>query len=142
MGLLASAAPGPMPALSADPTLSIDDVSKAEGNSGDTSFTFTVTLSARWAAPVSVNYATADGSTSPATAGSDYTAASGALTFLPGQTSKAVTIKVKGDTAVEPDETFVVTLSGPQGATLGKAQGIGTIQNDDGGPPPPCRSTT
>ena len=78
---------------------------------------------------MTVNYATANGT---ALAGSDYTAASGTLTFAPGQTSKTVTVNVTGDTAVEPNETFVVNLSAPSGATLFDGQGLGTILNDDG----------
>ena len=78
---------------------------------------------------MTVNYATANGT---ALAGSDYTAASGTLTFAPGQTSKTVTVNVTGDTVVEPNETFVVNLSAPTGATLFDGQGLGTILNDDG----------
>ena len=84
-----------------------------EGNAGTTAATFTVTLSAAATFPVTVNYATANGT---ATAGSDYTAASGTLTFAPGQTSKPITVTVNGDTAVEPNETFFVNLSAPTNA--------------------------
>ncbi|HYE63971.1 MAG TPA: Calx-beta domain-containing protein, partial [Pyrinomonadaceae bacterium] len=71
---------------------------------------------------------TADGT---AAAGSDYEAASGTLTFAPGETSKGITVVVNGDTAVEPDETFTVNLSDPTNATISDAQGTGTITNDD-----------
>lgn len=111
------------------PTLSINDVSLAEGNAGQTAFVFTVSLSA--AAPaggVSVNYATADGT---ATAGSDYTAASGTLTIPEGSTTATLTVQVNGDTDSEPDETFFVNLSDATGASIGDAQGLGTILNDD-----------
>ncbi len=111
------------------PTLSINSVSQAEGNSGPTDFTFTVTLSSAASANVTVNWTTADGT---ATAGSDYTAGSGTLTFSPGELTKTLTVSVNGDTTVEPDETFFVNLSNPSSnATLAQAQGTGTILNDD-----------
>jgi ELWxxDGT repeat protein len=110
------------------PSLTINDLSIAEGNAGTTTFNFTVTLSAVSDKVVSVSYATANGT---AAAGSDYTAASGTLTFNPGQTSKTVSVVVTGDTSVEPDETFLVNLSGATEATLVDAQGVGTIANDD-----------
>ena len=111
------------------PVLRINDVIKAEGNSGTAAFTFTVTLSPASTGTVTVNVATANGT---ATAGSDYTAASGTLTFTPGQTSKTVTVNVAGDTIKETNETFTVNLSGASGATIFDAQGVGTILNDDG----------
>ena len=112
------------------PVLRINDVSKAEGNSGTTAFTFTVSLSPASAGTVTVKYATANGT---ATAGSDYTAVSPTLlTFAPGQTSQTVTVNVTGDTVQEANETFFVNLSSPSGATLFDGQGLGTILNDDG----------
>src|SRR5205814_1372617 len=112
------------------PSISINDVSKSEGNSGTTSFAFDVTLSSAAAAPVTVNFATADGT---ATAGSDYTALSSTtLTFTAGETSKQITVNVTGDTLVESDENFFVNLTSPSGGTIADAQGQGTITNDDG----------
>ncbi|MBB2758828.1 UNVERIFIED_ORG: uncharacterized protein YhjY with autotransporter beta-barrel domain [Xanthomonas campestris] len=110
------------------PALSIDDVSVNEGNSGTTTATFTVSLSAASGQTVSVNYITADGT---ATAGSDYAARSGTLTFAPGITAQGVAITVNGDTAVEPNETFSVGLSGASNASIARATGTGTIVNDD-----------
>ncbi|MGY0675014.1 putative Ig domain-containing protein [Xanthomonas campestris] len=110
------------------PSLSIDDVSVNEGNSGTTTATFTVTLSAASGQTVSVNYASADGT---ATAGSDYVARSGTLTFAPGTTAQGVAITVNGDTALEPNETFSVGLSGASNASIARATGAGTILNDD-----------
>ena len=78
---------------------------------------------------MTVNYATANGT---ATAGQDYTGATGTVTFAAGETSKTINIAVTGDTTVEQDETFTVTLSAPSGATLGTATATGTITNDDG----------
>jgi hypothetical protein len=120
--------------VAATPTLSINNVSANEGNSGTTPFTFTVTLSAASASTVTVTFATADGT---ATAGSDYTATSGTLTFAPGVTTQTITVSVIGDTNPEPNETFLVNLSGATNATIAVAQGIGTIVNDDAAPPAP-----
>lgn len=115
------------------PTLSINSVSGVEGNSGTTTLSFTVTLSAASAQTVTVNFATADGT---ATAGSDYSAASGVVTFAPGSTSQLIAVTINGDTGVEAGETFVVNLSGAANATIASGQGTGTILNDDGAAPP------
>ena len=88
------------------PTLSIDSPSVTEGNSGSANLTFTVTLSPASGRQVTVNYAEGTGGT--ATAGTDYTALSGGmLTFAAGDTSKTVTVSVRGDTTDEPNETVV-----------------------------------
>ena len=121
-----------------DGALSISDVSKAEGNTGLTPFTFTVSLANATTKTVTVNYATADGSAT--VAGGDYVAASGTLTFNPGDVSKTVTVSVKGDTVYEPDETFLVNLSGASNAAIVDDQGLGTILNDDDGPALPLIS--
>ena len=114
------------------PALSIGDVTLAEGDSGTKTFNFTVSMSGSNTLGASVSYATADGSTNPATAGSDYVATSGTLTWAAGDTSsQTISVTVNGDTTVEPDETFYVNLSSPTNATLSKSQGVGTIQNDD-----------
>ncbi|MDE2408457.1 MAG: endonuclease/exonuclease/phosphatase family protein [Xanthomonadaceae bacterium] len=112
------------------PTLSINDVSQLEGNSGTTDFVFTVSLSSPApAGGVSVNYATSSDS---ATAGSDFATTSGTLNFAAGQTSATLTVSVYGDTDLEIDETFLVTLSNPTGASIaGSGVGTGTILNDD-----------
>ena len=83
-----------------------------------------------------MRYATADGS---ALVHSDYNVRSGQLTFQIGETSKAITVPVRGDRVIEPDETFVVNLSAPSNATLLDAQGRATILNDDA---PPVLSIT
>ena len=110
------------------PTVSIGDVSRLEGNSGASPLTFTVTLSAPVAASVTVMYATQDGT---ATEGSDYTAASGLLTFSPGQSSLTLSVSVLGDVTVESNEAFGVVLSGAVNATIGRAVGVGVILDDD-----------
>jgi len=114
--------------------ISISDVSLAEGTSGTTNFNFDVTLSTASSQTITVDYLTLNGS---AQAGSDYQAASGTLTFAPGETSKAVVVAVNGDTDVESDEAFVVGLSNPASATTSKSQGTGTIVNDDSNSPSP-----
>jgi uncharacterized repeat protein (TIGR01451 family) len=113
----------------AQPALSIADVSQSEGNVAGT-MVFTVTLSGSTSLPVSVQYATANGT---ATAGSDYTATSGTLTFAPGVTVQTISVPVTGDITFEPDETFTVTLSNPTNAVLTRAAATGTLVNDDSG---------
>ncbi|HEX4129841.1 MAG TPA: cellulose binding domain-containing protein [Pirellulales bacterium] len=110
------------------PSLTVANVSMSEGNSGQTNMVFTVNLSTASTNTVSVQYATSNGT---ATAGSDYLATGGTLTFAPGQTSKTISVPILGDTTIEPDETFSLTLSNPVGATLGQASATGTILNDD-----------
>jgi uncharacterized protein YhjY with autotransporter beta-barrel domain len=110
------------------PTLSINDVTVTEGNSGTTNANFTALLSAPSGQTVTVNYATADGTASqPA----DYASATGTITFPPGQTSRTITLAVAGETAPEATETFFVNLSGATNATLSDNQALGTIVNDD-----------
>src|ERR1041384_1604031 len=111
------------------PTLAIDDVTHNEGNGGTTSYTFTVTKTGSTALNVSVNFTTVDGSAT--IANNDYQTNSGSLTFLPGDTTKMITILVNGDTTVEQDEAFTVHLSGASGATINDADGTGSIINDD-----------
>ena len=115
------------------PTLSISDAAVVEGDGGQTHVMFTVTLSAASDEAVSVGYVTSNGT---ATAGVDYTAASGVVTFAPGVTSQMVHVMVAGDVAVEGDETFTVSLSNPSGATIADGSAVGTITNDDVAPTP------
>lgn len=115
------------------PDVTIDSVSANEGNAGTTNFTFTVSLSSVPAAPVSLNWFTADGT---ATDGSDYTAGWGVLNWAAGDgAAKTITVQVSGDGAVEANETFTVNLNNATGAGLASAQGMGTITNDDLPPP-------
>ena len=110
------------------PSLRVNDVTVTEGDSGAKNAVFTVVLSASSADPVSVDYATVNGS---AKAPEDYTAASGTLTFAPGELSKQVTVAVAGDTLDEPHETYSVELANPVGATIGDGRGAGTILDND-----------
>ena len=110
------------------PSLSVSDARRAEGNSGTAMLDFTVLLSKAVTGPVTVQYGTANGT---ASAGSDYTAKSGTLTFAAGETSKTISVAVSGDTAVEANETLRLNLSGASGATIADGSGKGTITNDD-----------
>ena len=126
------------------PTLTIDSPSVAEGNSGPTDLEFTVTLSPASTGQVTVDWSTPGGT---ATSGADYTAMSGTLTFAAGETSKTIAVEVRGDGAVEPDETVEVVIFDPvpsgtpirdaDGAIAAHARGVGTIVNDDAPPVPP-----
>ncbi|HET7830747.1 MAG TPA: ExeM/NucH family extracellular endonuclease [Candidatus Limnocylindrales bacterium] len=111
------------------PGLSIGDVSIAEGDSGTTTFTFTVSLSVAASGPVTFDIATADDT---ATSPSDYTAK--ALTrqsIAAGRTSATFDVLVNGDSTAEPDEAFLVNLTNVSGADVTDAQARGTIVNDD-----------
>ena len=108
-------------------------MSVAEGNAGTTSAAFTVVRTGGVGTTATVSYATQDGT---ATAGSDYVAASGTLTFGPSTTSIPVGVTVNGDLLDEPNERFVLRLSGASGATIGQADGWATIVDDDGGSRP------
>src|SRR5439155_16330848 len=110
------------------PSASVNDVTVTEGNTGTVNATFTLSLSYASDQAVTVHYATADGT---ATAGSDYAAASGDVTFAIGQTSQTITVAVIGDRLAEPTETFAINLSAPTNATIGNGQGIGTIVDDE-----------
>jgi hypothetical protein len=110
------------------PALSVDDPSIVEGDAGTANLVFTVTLAPASPQTVTVDYATSNGT---ATAGDDYTAATGTLTFNPSDTTQTVTVIVASDATVEPDETLTLTLSNPSNATLSDATGTGTITTDD-----------
>ncbi len=110
-------------------SISVNDVSVTEGNAGTKTATITFKLSAAQAGPVSFKFATANGT---ATAGSDYVAKSLTKTFNAGQTTITSLITINGDTTVEPNETVLVNLTNPVGATISDNQGILTITNDDG----------
>ena len=102
-----------------------------EGNIGTSTVTMTVTLSAAATSVVTVNYATSD---LAATAGSDYIATNGILTFAAGETTKTINITINGDTVYENNESFLISLSTPTGAVLSSPFGASTfvtIENDD-----------
>ncbi|HZJ26215.1 MAG TPA: Calx-beta domain-containing protein [Acidimicrobiia bacterium] len=101
-----------------------------EGNTGTQTLNVPVVLSTVSSLPVTVQWATLDHT---ATAPSDYTAASGTLTFAPGITNATVAITVNGDTLPEADEIFAIAFTNATNATIGGFWGLGfgTIQNDD-----------
>lgn len=110
------------------PTISINNLSVNEGDSGTTNATFTVSLSNASNQTITVNYATANNT---ATAGDDYTSATGTITFTPGQTSQSLTVGVKGDELNEDTVSFNVNLTSPTNATIADSQAVGTIVDDD-----------
>jgi hypothetical protein len=117
----------------AAPTWSVDDQVVAEGDSGTTEVTFTITASGLSLLDMgdAVDYATADGS---AGAPGDYAAKSGTATvgnILGGTSSTTVTVEVNGDKAPERDETFQLVLSNPSSGTIADGSGEATIVNDD-----------
>ena len=121
---------GGLQAIIAGPaTLSVADaeVDEAEGATLD----FVVTLSKSRYTATTVGYSTSDGT---ATAGSDYTATSGTVSFGPLETSKTVSVLVLDDAHDEGSETMMLTLSNASGARLGDATATGTINNHDAMP--------
>ncbi len=108
--------------------ISVADATATEGNA----LSFTVTLTEALASAASVDYATVDGT---AVAGSDYSSASGTLTFNAGETSKSVTISTANDSYLESSETLTLLLSNPAGGTsIGDGSATGTIEDGNGDP--------
>ena len=127
-------------ALCLRPAISIGDATVAEGDAGSTTATFTVTLAEAAAPdyPVAVSYSTLDGTAGP----SDYSPASGTVTFAAGEKTKTIDISISGDTLPERTETFHVQLSSPTKGTVVQSRGIGRIVNDDGGDTTPPTNPT
>ncbi|MCI0357225.1 MAG: FG-GAP-like repeat-containing protein [Planctomycetaceae bacterium] len=120
---------GNFPAANA-PAMTISDAPVIEGNTGATTATFTVSLSAATIETIMVSYTTADGSAT--TADGDYVAQTGTLTFNPGESlTQMIQIAVNGDRRGESNEAFVVNLSGAPNAFLTDAQGVGNITDDE-----------
>ncbi|MEM8816313.1 MAG: Calx-beta domain-containing protein [Pseudomonadota bacterium] len=116
--------------------VSVDNVAMLEGDSGATDMTFTVSIDAAAADPVTMDYVSADATGSNiATPGDDYTAVSGSLTIPAGDTAASIVVSVAGDTENEFDEPFNIELSNvSQNAEFDTAIGTGRIVNDDGSP--------
>lgn len=118
------------------PVISIAATSadKMEGNAGTTAYTFTVTRAGDTSGTASMNWAVTGSGSSPATA-DDFVGnalPSGSVSFAAGETSKLITVNVQGDTTIEQDEGFSVTLSGASGGTTiigSTAQGV--IRSDE-----------
>ncbi|HET9317751.1 MAG TPA: glycoside hydrolase family 44 protein [Vicinamibacteria bacterium] len=114
-------------------TVTLADVSVVEGNAGTVSAGFDVVRTGGAGTTATVSYATQNGT---ATAGTDYVAASGTLTFGPADTSLPVNVTVNGDTIDEANERFLLHLSAPNGVTITQPDGWATIVDDDGGSRP------
>ena len=110
------------------PTISINDVSVIEGNSGTKAATFTLTLSGPSVEAIAVRATTTPGT---ATAGTDYNSVDSVIIFQPGVVTRTVDVDIIGDTNLEPNETFFVDLSNPFATTIAKGRGVGTILDDD-----------
>jgi hypothetical protein len=132
-----SAPPPPPPGL---PSASVGDAKVTEGGVGASNTAVVqVTLSAPAVGGESIRWATADGN---AKASIDYMAASGTITFVAGQTTATIVVSIIGDSLVEGDETFTITLSDPAGLTLGRATATVTILDDDQPPAPASPSVS
>lgn len=115
----------PDPAL---PAISVADVSVEEGDAGTGRMVFELGLSRASGETVTVGFSTADVS---ASAGADYTAVSGIVSFAPGETSAQITVQVIGDTSAETDESLRLNLSEPQNAIIAGGYATGRILDDD-----------
>jgi arylsulfatase A-like enzyme len=113
------------------PAMVVSDASAGEADPG---MTFGVTLSASSGKAITAQYSTGGGMATP---GEDYAQTSGTLQIRAGQTSTTITVPLLADAVDEPDETFLVTLSGPSEASLADGEAAGTILDDDETPPPP-----
>jgi 6-phosphogluconolactonase (cycloisomerase 2 family) len=112
------------------PAISIADAAVIEGDSGDSLLVFELTTTRPINQPITVNWATAEGS---ADAPTDFDQDSGTATFVATSTSTQVEVTVHGDELDEDDETLTVTLSAQSGnATIADGQATGTILDDDG----------
>jgi chitinase len=107
------------------PSISVADVTASEGTNAG----FVVTLSAASTTTVAVHYTTADGTATAASG--DYTPVTSDLIFSPGETTHTINVAVLADNITEPDETFKLLLSNPDGATLAATDATCTIKNDD-----------
>ncbi|MFP4298883.1 MAG: DUF4347 domain-containing protein [Spirulinaceae cyanobacterium] len=115
------------------PSLSINDISVTEGDSGTLNAVFTVSLSHAPQGNVTVDYATADNT---ATAGNDYTAKNGTLTFTPtGSLIQTLEIPITGDTTRESLESFYLNLSNANNAIIADNQGVASIIDNDSNAP-------
>ncbi len=118
----------------ATPTVTINDVTLAEGNAATTAFNFSVQLSNPSSIDVTVNFATADDSAT--VLDNDYATQTASVMFPAGSSvAQLISVLVNGDTDFEPNETFFVNLTGvTPNATIADNQGLGTINNDDAAP--------
>ncbi len=120
----------------ATPRLRVLDASLNEGDTGTQQLAVRVALSHPAASAVTGNWSTGGGT---ATAGSDYTASGGAFSIPSGQSTATLRVDVSGDTNVEPNETFNVTVSGVVGAVIDDGEATVLIANDDASGSPNLR---
>jgi uncharacterized repeat protein (TIGR01451 family) len=113
------------------PTVAAQPASVSEGNAYTNFLTFSVVLSAKSFETITVDYFTSDGT---ATAGLNYYATNGTLSFDPGTTTQTVTVVILSDIQVGPDRVFYLNLTNAANATVGVTPVPGTILNDDGVP--------
>jgi hypothetical protein len=109
------------------------DADQLEGDAGSKAFTFTVSRTGDTSGSSSAAWAVTGSGSNPADA-ADFGAAalpSGTVTFAAGESSQTITVNVSGDTSVELDEVFTVTLASPSGATIATFSASGTIRNED-----------
>ena len=110
------------------PALSVSDAFFTEGNAGTGYASVVVSLIGRSNKTVSVNYGTADGT---ATAGGDYDAVAGTLTFARGETSKLIRVPIRGDRTPESDESLFIDLRGAKNARIARARASLTLIDDE-----------
>lgn len=115
------------PASSALPELTIEDVVVTEGQTGRRPATFVLRLSQPATTAIGVSFATRAASAT----NTDFVPRSGSLQIQPGQTAISLSVDVRGDTLVEPDEYFALDLLGATGARIVRHQGVATIASDD-----------
>jgi len=111
------------------PSLSINDVTITEGDSGTTDAVFTVTLSGPSALQSGFSFTLANGT---AIEQEDFGGVGGGALIIPGATSTTITVPIIGDTITEGDETFFVNIADPTNSTISDPQGVGTIKDNDG----------
>ena len=119
------------------PMLTVDDATIAEGDAGTSTLRVRVRLNMTSATAIRVNYAAQNGT---ALVDRDFLRSSGTLTFNPGELEKFIDVTILGDRSFEPDETFTMQLSTPQGASIARAIATCTIVNDDEASPSKRRS--
>jgi Ca2+-binding RTX toxin-like protein len=111
----------------AAPTMSVASLSVTEGDVGTTNATLTIHLSAASSTPTTVNYTTANGT---ATAGADYAATTGSVTFAAGETDKTVTVLINGDVMHELNETFSLNLTSTDTLNPSAGATVTIVDND------------
>ena len=113
------------------PVISISDASISEGDVGTKLLHFSVKLNKSSTKKITANVQTVGAVSNPATANVDYSSKFAILEFAPGVTARNFSVSIKGDKGFEADEKFGASIGNVSNATVGKANGMGTIVNDD-----------